>query len=466
MNPANQGSKAALITWTVIATVFGITMAVLALIAYVNANEIRSQAESRQEQFTEFATEADLQSAAMSELKAAKGGGNVYNLLVTRQEELGRLATGATRFEQAEEEMKAALAQASARSGINATTLTAAIEQFHAQLAALRRENESLQQETQSLQARIESEQQNSMQMHAQKDDAIRQAAEDLQELQALVDSIQAQFQTLNDETVAGVSSLRTEWEDKLRMAEDRITSLTRTLESADQRLEILTEQNRARWQFDQMMAAADGKVLRSPTQGQLFIDLGRNQGITNGMTFEVYDPVAGIPKVDSTDATALPSGKGSIQVISVDPNSSIARVVQQRPGQVIREGDTIANLAYDQHAPVRFRVYGDFDLNNDGTPSPVDYDRLITLIREFGGRIVQDITVETDVLVMGQEPQVPRVTQAQLEDPEENRRYRQAVERLERYMAVREAADKLNIPILNQNQFLYYIGYWDQANR
>ena len=471
MTPVNQGSKAALITWTVIATVFGITMAVLALIAYVNSNEIQVQSDSRQQQFTEFASEADLQSAEMSELKAAvkdpqQGGANVYALLVNRQQQLAKAATGATRFEQADEAMKASLAQTNARAGINASTLTGALEQLHAQLAAVRRENETLRQEQQSLQARIESEQQNAQQMLAQKDQAITQAAQELQEVQAEIASIQEQFQMLSDDTSSNVDTLRVEWEDKLRSAEDRITSLTRSLETAGERLKVLTQRNRERWQFDQMMASPDGRVLRSPIQGQLFVDIGRNHGISNGMTFEVYDPVTGIPRVESEEATDLPIGKGSIQIIQVDPNSSVARVVNQRAGQTIREGDIVANLAFDKNVPVRFRVYGDFDLDNDGTPSPVDYNRVLTLIREFGGRVVEDVTVNTDVLVMGQEPVVPRVTEAELADPEKNRQWQQAVELRERYMAVRNQAKELNIPILNQNQFLYYIGYFDQANR
>ena len=59
MPPVNQGSKAALITWTVIATVFGITMAVLALITYAGKNDVQAQLNAERTQFNNFASAAE-----------------------------------------------------------------------------------------------------------------------------------------------------------------------------------------------------------------------------------------------------------------------------------------------------------------------------------------------------------------------------------------------------------------------
>ena len=38
--------------------------------------------------------------------------------------------------------------------------------------------------------------------------------------------------------------------------------------------------------------------------------------------------------------------------------------------------------------------------------------------------------------------------------------------DKLDRYLNVRQQAISLNIPILNQNRFLYLIGYFNQATR
>jgi hypothetical protein len=470
--PVNQGSKAALITWTVVATVFGITMAVLALIAYTGKNDAEVQAETLRGQFTEFASESDLQDARMTELRALASEQqlpNVYTLLVDREQKLARAATGATRYEQAEAGMTQTLEQvnaANAEAGVNATNLAGAITQLQAQIASLKRENQALVSAQEDLQANLEAEQANHQTMIASKDEAIAAANEQVQELEAKWQELVERSNAIENASGESIAGLQADLETKLRETEDRLTNTSRALETANEQVRILTEQNRQRFGGNQMMAAADGKVLRSPSQGTLYINLGRNQGITNGMTFQVYDAVTGIPKVTAERPTDLPQGKGSVQVIRVDPNSAEARVVNQQIGQNIREGDLIANLAYDKNVPVRFRIYGDFDLDNDGVTMPSDRDRMLTLVREFGGQLVEDVTVETDVLVMGKEPEVPRMTEEELLDSRNQRIHQEAIQRRDDYVAVREQARGLNVPILNQNQFLYYIGYFDQIRR
>ncbi len=96
----------------------------------------------------------------------------------------------------------------------------------------------------------------------------------------------------------------------------------------------------------------------------------------------------------------------------------------------------------------------------------PSDRERMLTLVREFGGNLVNEVTVETDVLVMGKEPEIPRMTEDDLLDPRNQNIYQEAVRRRDEYIAVRQQAQQLNVPILNQNQFLYYIGYFDQVRR
>src|SRR5690606_4308122 len=126
-------------------------------------------------------------------------------------------------------------------------------------------------------------------------------------------------------------------------------------------------------------------------------------------------------------------------------------RVIATTPGQVIREGDLIANLAYDPNVPIRFRIYGDFDLNNDGRIDERDRDRVESLVREFGGEIVPQVTVETDLLVMGKEPVLPEFSEEERRlDGQKAAAYERARQRLEAYRNVISQAQALNIPILN----------------
>lgn len=472
MPPVNQGSKAALITWTVVATVFGITMAVLALIAYTGQNTLTAQLQKRQNDFNEVANANDMQSTRLTELRAqakAENLGNVYQLLTTREEQLAQGAAGTTQFDQAQAAISATLERVNAQNagqGAPVATLTGAVDQLQTQLAASRREQETLTTAQTELEARLQNEEQVRAQMLADKDAAIAALTDQLKEAQVAYNTVVERTGALETGTQSNVEALKAEWEEKLRESEDRLTQVTRALENAERQVQILTQQNFERFSGDQMIAAADGSVLRSPSQGRLYINLGRGQRVTNGMTFQVYDPIQGIPKASADRPAELPKGKGSIQVIRVDPNSSEARIVNQEPGQIIREGDLIANLAYDKNVPVRFRIFGDYDLDHNGATDPRDRDRVLTLVREFGGRLVEDVTVETDVLVMGKEPEVPRMTEADLQDPINAAQHANAVKQRDEYISVRNQAQRLNVPILNQNQFLYYVGYFDQVMR
>ena len=197
-----------------------------------------------------------------------------------------------------------------------------------------------------------------------------------------------------------------------------------------------------------------------------LYINLGSQDAVRTGMTFQVYDAVRGIPKMENENDPTLPKGKGSIQIMRVLPTQSECRIVQSTPGQTIRDGDLIANLAYDKNVPVRFRIYGDFDLNNDGKTAPADRERLSSLVQQFGGKVVDDVTVGTDVLVLGQEPEVPSLSAEDRNDPLKVAQQSQKQQQRDAYLEVLRKAQSLSIPVLNQNQFLYYIGYFEEVSR
>jgi hypothetical protein len=49
---------------------------------------------------------------------------------------------------------------------------------------------------------------------------------------------------------------------------------------------------------------------------------------------------------------------------------------------------------------------------------------------------------------------------------PENQKKLQDAQDALEKYQEIRQQAKDLHIPVLNQNRFLYYVGYYDQATR
>lgn len=209
-----------------------------------------------------------------------------------------------------------------------------------------------------------------------------------------------------------------------------------------------------------------DGNIIRVGDNQTCFINLGSRQHVTKGLTFEVYDKTRGIPSLGDGLSTegGQPTGKASIEVFTVGPDTSECRIIKTQPGQQLVIGDLISNLIYDPTTSYNFVVYGNFDLSNSGVASPGDADIIKRLITQWGGKLQDKPDVNTDFVIMGIEPVVPPVTDPN--NANEVLRQNQAKQQLEKYQSIVNAASQLSIPIMNQNRFLYFIGYYDLANR
>ena len=108
--------------------------------------------------------------------------------------------------------------------------------------------------------------------------------------------------------------------------------------------------------------------------------------------------------------------------------------------------------------------MHGNFDLDRNGTATPADAEVIKRLITQWGGNIVNDINVDTDFVVLGKEPAIPeKPTEA---DPVMQADYEKAVAAYDSYQEISKKARDYRIPILNQNRFLYLVGYYDQSKR
>jgi hypothetical protein len=139
-------------------------------------------------------------------------------------------------------------------------------------------------------------------------------------------------------------------------------------------------------------------------------------------------------------------------------------RIIKQRPGQSLTEGDLIMNLVYDKNTKFNFVVYGEFDLDQDGHPSANDTGVVRRLITQWGGRLMNDVNADTDFVILGKEPVVPETTPEDEGDPQKIKEIAEATQARDAYLNLRDKAEKLNIPIMNQNRFLYFVGYFDRA--
>lgn len=180
-----------------------------------------------------------------------------------------------------------------------------------------------------------------------------------------------------------------------------------------------------------------------------VYIDKGAKDKVVPGLTFSVYS--GSIPEDGKN--------KGAIVVMNVSPSISECRIVEQKSTDPIMEGDLIGNVAYDPNRIYTFVVKGDFDLHNTGKPTPEGAKEVKDIIERSGGKVVSDISINTDFLVMGEEPARP----SKLDEnatPQDQAVYQAQLKAYEDYSQARTAAPQLYVPILNANKFMALVGF------
>jgi hypothetical protein len=204
-----------------------------------------------------------------------------------------------------------------------------------------------------------------------------------------------------------------------------------------------------------------DGKIILidDPTK-VVHINIGSDDHVYQGLTFQVYEKNTPIPKDGK--------GKAEIEVFNVEKNISTARIISSNPKKPIMLDDIIANLIWDRYKTNVFAVAGEFDLNGDGEIDYEGADKIKALIKKWGGKVSDDISINTDFLVLGTTPAVlQKPTFEQMEaDPMAMEKYEDSLKRLTHYKEVQTQAQNFSIPIFNLERFLYFIGYKTQSAR
>ncbi|KKK60355.1 hypothetical protein LCGC14_3025190, partial [marine sediment metagenome] len=192
--------------------------------------------------------------------------------------------------------------------------------------------------------------------------------------------------------------------QDKTVLAQDKDT-LTREVQARDIRIAFL-EKKLADTKKGVHPAViplrhADGKIAKVLIDEQIvYIDLGTRDNVKPGLPFAVYAKDQPIPTTGK--------GKASLEVINVGPNTSECRITKAATEDPIVEGDLVANLVYNTSRTYRFVVEGEFDLYGEGRTDPLGNRRVRSLIERFGGKVVDMVSVDTDFVVLGEEPTRP----------------------------------------------------------
>jgi hypothetical protein len=210
-----------------------------------------------------------------------------------------------------------------------------------------------------------------------------------------------------------------------------------------------------------------DATITQVAPDNICYINLGFGDHISTGMTFQVYSKFEGVPKLDNgTDTLNMPKGKASIEIINVGQNSSQCRIIYTTPGMTVSQGDLCVNVVYDRNIKPVFFVYGKFDMDQNGVATEGEAEVVKNLITRWGGRISDKINIDTDFVVFGKEPSIPLFTAEELTNPIQKAKADEAKAAADAYNKVRDEAVSLHIPVMNQNRFLYYTGYFEASKK
>ncbi|MFP4052582.1 MAG: hypothetical protein ACLFV7_01815, partial [Phycisphaerae bacterium] len=79
---------------------------------------------------------------------------------------------------------------------------------------------------------------------------------------------------------------------------------------------------------------------------------------------------------------------------------------------------------------------------------------------KRFGGKISDELSIQTDFLVLGAEPDRPVKPQ---EGTEDQGVYQQKLKEYMQFQDLKDEARRLGIPVLNTSRFLSFTGYTPQ---
>jgi len=236
-----------------------------------------------------------------------------------------------------------------------------------------------------------------------------------------------------------------------LRTAETKVSMRDTQVAQLKDKIAVLERRKAAKTRLVRRITS-DGNVMSDPDRsGYCYINIGANDGVRRNWTFAVY------PQGPITEQT---KHKGAVVVTRVLPDVSECRLTKDVGGEVaaIIKGDLIANLAFDKTRTYTFVVEGVFDLHGTGRATLAGATAVKGLIRNYGGKVVDEVVVNTDYVVLGEELPKP-VEPSQDAPPQVRKAYEENLKIWQRYNDVKKRAIELRIPVLNSNRFLDYIG-------
>lgn len=292
----------------------------------------------------------------------------------------------------------------------------------------------------------------------AAKDDAARQATEAdqrLKDLTATVDQIVAEWTKKVEESEKGKAEAQ-------RLAGE--------FKSKSEELRRVIEIGKIPQLND--VAAIDATVAQLLPNNEISFNIGKNQGVRPGMTFEVFDR-GRVVRVETGNQVA---GKATYEVYRTDDTSCVARLVRINNGARVVAGDSLINIAFDASRQLTFMVWGKFDLENVKDPRREieDQDRVKALINAMGAKVAdmgftgqgeeEHVVLDpnVDYVVVGASVDYPaELSVVEKLDPVKVEAHREAMRQYKIYQDLIDQAKRMQIPVCNQNRFVELAGFY-----
>ena len=221
---------------------------------------------------------------------------------------------------------------------------------------------------------------------------------------------------------------------------EQKLTSQLNTINELRKRLEPLTKLPNEQ--------AISGHIISLALGGQVaYCDLGKDDGILMGMTFSIMSP----SEVGKEEARP----KGAARIVKILGHSSEMRIFPATGSEPVIVNDLLFNPIYDRTRRLHFVLVGRMDVNGDGTDQS---EALKSMIQKFGGKVDNQLSLQTDYLVMGDQPEL-RAAPAADASPEERQAYENSRKAFLDYSEAKAKADATSIPVMNLNRFLGLTG-------
>jgi len=259
----------------------------------------------------------------------------------------------------------------------------------------------------------------------AARDDAVKQTNQFKEEMQRITDRLIAE---------------RRQWTTDREKLQREILTLQNNLKDLGQEV--------ATFRKVPTETGIDGRIVRIAEQGAVaYGDLGKKDGVLLGMTFSIF----GQNELGKTD----PKPKAQCRIVKIMEDACELRVYQLRGDNPVVTGDVLHNPIYDRSRRLRFALVGKMDIDGDSID---DTEQLKALVQEFGGRIDTQVSVQTDYLVIGEEPPVVAAP-APTAGPMERQVYEEARKKFIDYTEAKARAENFSIPVLSLNRFLGLVG-------